>query len=164
MKTRLCFIFIVFMLTSCGYHLRGWNQESIDFGDLYVESRADAEFNALLDSSLNQHKVTRVTEKESAQYLLVIHQRDKQKRIASVDSEGRAREYELLHRLVFSFADVQGQLVSRQREIVTRQDMRFSSDALLAKEQEARQTFDDMALRAVNTMFRQLSVMMTKQD
>lgn len=79
-----------------------------------------------------------VDKAEAATAVLSIHRERYGRRVLSVDSAGRASEYELSLRVVFSLSGSDGEMLARQDEVSLLRDYRFDPDNVLASgDQEA---------------------------
>lgn len=145
------------LLSGCGFHLRGavplpevMARTAISGGDgseLYYEVE-----NALLNAGA---AVAESVEEASA--VLILHSQRLERRVLSVDAAGRAAEYELVLRLVFSLRDqADGRMLADNQRISVVRDFAFDPDNVLAKGDEEAMLRSEMYRFAVAQMMRQL--------
>ena len=120
------------MVTACGFQLRGVRPLLPELSVTYI--RAEDPNGALVSALRRQLTASgaRVTRRqEEATAVLEILQDHADRRVLSVGSTGKAREYELHHKLVFRLLDAAGkEILSRQELSLTREFVFDETDVL----------------------------------
>lgn len=102
MKSRSANVLLIFLLTAmfisaCGFNARGSGRQSGSqlVGQLYIEG--DASVLRSLRNELTAQQVQFATIRGDADTVVILDNEILSRRVASVNSEGRVSEYELLH-------------------------------------------------------------------
>lgn len=145
------------LLSSCGFHLRGAPVLPEVMARTYVTGGDGSELYYEVENALLNAGAEVVDSADSASAVLILHSQRLERRVLSVDPEGRAAEYELVLALVFSLRDQAGGrvLADNQRVSVVR-DFGFDPDNVLAKGDEEAMLRSEMYRFAVAQMMRQL--------
>ena len=170
-KIKFIFLFLVgLLIVSCGFHLRG-NQ---DISDVLPEIKTQginkhSDFGRELYRTLTAAKVNILDESNT---VLIIKQNNVSKRVLSVDSAGRANQYELNYELRFSLMEIiQGESLkygnSKQlnkfvdlvpeQTIHEKREYLFDADLILAKADEENRLISDMRQSVILQLVRRLS-------
>jgi LPS-assembly lipoprotein len=143
-------------VAGCGFHLRG--QSSLPFDTLYIEAAETSGFAADLKRSIRYGSQTKLVDShESAQAVLHILSEIKEKKILSLNSAGRVREFELYYRVLFKVTDQNKNNLIPATEIFMKRDFTFNDAQVLAKESEEALLYRDMQNDAVQQMMRRLN-------
>ncbi|MGB0128988.1 MAG: LPS assembly lipoprotein LptE [Rhodocyclaceae bacterium] len=143
------------LLTACGFHLRG--PQSLPFKTIYVGS-PNSELSAALRRSIRTSGSTEVVdEPKEAEAVLTIVSEAKQKRILSLNAEGRVREFELRYTFAFRVNAKDGREIVPQNQILLTRDFSFNDSAVLAKEQEEALLYRDMQNDLVQQIMRRMA-------
>ncbi|MBI5041956.1 MAG: hypothetical protein HZB57_12390 [Gammaproteobacteria bacterium] len=133
------------LLTACGFHLRGDVKLDAQLSKVYIEG-ADP-YDALvreLTRSLTTTGVAVVEDSKDATAVLHILKNSGSRRVLSVSSAGKVREYELYQTLEFKVRDTAGrELLAPQRLELTRAYL-FDKEDVLAKSNEEEMLRRDM--------------------
>ena len=144
------------VLNSCGFQLRG--QAAIPYQTLFVETPGYSLFANDLERAIRSGSDTKVvTSRDDAQAILRILSEQQEKRILSLSSGGRVREFELRYRLNYRLTDRAGNDLAPPGQIDLRRDMTYDDTQVLAKESEEQLLYRDMKKDAVQQMLRRLS-------
>lgn len=152
-------------LSACGFRLRG----AVELPPAMQETRITgvAEYAPLtvqLRRLLSGSGARVLPADAPASATLVISGEELKKRVLSVDSQGRAAEYELTYRFYFEVLDgEQGVLVARQNVELVR-DYRFDPDNVLATGAEEAQIREDMYRFAASQAMRRISATLRQKD
>ena len=119
-------------LTSCGFHLRGAVELPPAMARTFIAGAENSPLYYELESALLAAGGQVVESAEAADAILTLHSARYGRRVLSVDSAGRASEYELSLRVAFSLSDNGGELLARQDEVSVLRDYRFDPDNVLA--------------------------------
>ena len=92
----LFIVLSVYLLTACGFHLRGAVELSPEITPIFLEQGADNALNRELRALLSQSGKNNLTQtKSEAKAVLNIVSAREKKRVVAVDDSGRARQYDL---------------------------------------------------------------------
>ncbi len=144
---------VVFLLTACGYHLRG----SIDLPEslqkMYVRG-ASIELSDALKQAFKSTSGKLVSNVAEAGMILNVIEEDYRRRTVSISSSGYSNEYELIYRLVFDLIDKNGtEIVAAQRiEVSQAYFNQQSSDTVLSKENEEQILRKELYQKAVRSV------------
>jgi LPS-assembly lipoprotein len=123
------------MLGACGFQLRG--AYSLPFETIHVAQPETSELRALIKRNIEGSTQTRVVDDaKDAQATLSILADSPVKRIMSLNSAGRVREYQLVRTFTFRVSDAKGQDYIPLSTFSITRDMTFDDAALLSKEAE----------------------------
>ena len=150
-------LFLVAMsLSACGFQLRG--QAAIPYQALFIETTGYSLFANDLERAIRSGSKTRVVRnREQAQAILKIAGEAREKRILSLSTGGKVREFELRYRVAYRLVDQAGNDLAPAGEIDLRRDMTYDDTQVLAKESEEIFLYKDMKTDAVQQMLRRLS-------
>ncbi len=153
----IALLVLAMSLASCGFQLRG--QAAIPYQTLYIETGGYSVFANDLERAIRAGSQTRVVDsREEAEAILIILGEAQEKRILSLSSGGKVREFELRYRVSYRLTDRAGNDLSPPGQIDLRRDMTYDDTQVLAKESEEQLLFRDMKTDAVQQMLRRLSV------
>jgi len=108
MMTKNSVVFmLMFLLTACGYHLRGAIELPEALQKIYVRG-ASAELTNVIATTFRSASGELVATAAEAGMILNIINEDYQRRTISIDSSGYSNEYDLVYRLTFDLLDNQG--------------------------------------------------------
>ena len=142
-----------FLLTACGYHLRGEIELPESLRKMYVHG-ASVELSDAIKQAFRSTTGEIVQNSADAGMVLSIIDEDYRRRTVSISSSGYSNEYDLIYRLVFDLIDKDGnELVSAQRiEVSQAYFNQQSSDTVLSKENEEQVLRKELYLKAVRSV------------
>ena len=151
------------LLNGCGFHLRGAIVLPESLSTVSIQGTTEySELGRVLYRSLRRAGVSIVPEDEAVLHLQILRN-EIQRRVLSVDANGKANEYELKHLLRYTATDRQGAPVLREQDISTTRTYRFDPNSLLAKGDEEQTLRKDIIRSSAQQMLRQLSAAMHHQ-
>lgn len=151
-----------FLIINCGFHLRGNQDISSVLPEVKVVGvNQYSELGRELIRALNNSKVNVLDESAT---VLTVTQNNISKRVLSLDSAGRANQYELNYRLSFSLQkkvqgdDNKSQLVDlvAAQHISEKREYLFDANLVLAKTDEEIKLNNDMRQSAILQLLRRL--------
>ena len=165
------------MILSCGFHLRGSQDLSVVLPEIKIQGvNKHSDFGRDLYRALTAAKVNIIDESNT---VLIITQNNISKRVLSLDSAGRANQYELNYQLNFSLQEIiHGEslkygnskqldkfvdLVSAQT-INEKREYLFDANLVLAKADEESRLISDMRQAAILQLVRRLSFSLKKSQ
>lgn len=144
-------------LTACGFHLRGIG--SVPFETLYIQDSGAPSISRDLRRSLKANGVKILPTAKGAQGSLDMMSETGEKRILSLASNGRVREYQLIYRVVFRIRDAGEELWGPTQTVEQRRDFAYDDSQTLAKEGEEARLNNDMRSDVVREILRRVSVL-----
>ncbi len=155
---RIPILLLALFLAACGFHLRGAVSLPADLQALAVTGTPEnGPLWRVLRDALPRAG-GRLASVAGADAVLVITSERLSRRVLSVDSQGRAQEYELTYTLGYRLDTPEGQPRLDARTLVVNRQYRFDPDAILAKGEEERRLEAEMRRAAVSRMLRQITV------
>ena len=147
-------------LVGCGFHLRGATVGDVVMPAIYIDATrqtaGDADIHRLLEKWLHQQDTRVTTAKEQAQWTVVLYPENRNRRVASVDANGKAQEYELRYQLRFDVRDSQGTLLLPARVVSVTRQYAFNAEAVLSNAGEEQDLWHAMQQDAVGQIGYQL--------
>lgn len=145
----------VLLLQGCGFHLRGTLEGSADMPLTYVQGSAAP--GGIRTALSRADKITGNIDQAEAVLNVVSEKFDR--RVLSVDSNGRVSEYEIFYAVDFTVQDKTGkQLIGPQTVSLVR-DYRFDETQVLGKDTEEAGLRQDMVRDAAQQILRRLQVL-----
>jgi LPS-assembly lipoprotein len=145
-------------LIACGFHLRG----PLELPPALKETRI-AGVAAFAPLTLELKKVltnagAKVVSPSSKTFLstITISNESYERRVLSVDSQGRAAEYGLVYSFYFEVSDDKGKVLVPSQKIELVRDYRFDPNNVLAKDAEEAKIHSDMISFAVRQLIRRV--------
>ncbi len=157
MDRRGFFLVVLPLIAACGFHLRGevtlpaWLQRVQVTGEPRYGEVAE-----MLAHFLVAAGATPVERPARGDAVIVIEGEGRQRRILSVDSGGRPREYELSYRLDYSVRGADGELWLPRRSVMRTKEYTFDEADVLGKSTEREELWSELRRRAVGAVVDQL--------
>ena len=150
------------LAAGCGFHLRGAVDLPPAFAAIHLTGPAAAGATGrALAAALAEGGARTVATRGEADAVLEVIAAAARRRVASVDAQGRATEYELRHTLTFRVTDGEGRELLPEQTVVRTGDFLFNPDNVLgAADEEAllrRRLLEESARLAVGRMARALA-------
>lgn len=138
----------LYLLTACGFHLRGPVELSAEITPIFIEqSGGDSVLNRELHTLLSQSgkKLLALTRSEAKAILDIVSSKEK-KRVVAVDNRGRARQYDLSYVLHYRLTGKNIPQVGNDNVSVLnlRRSLNFDPDNVLAIDHEVENLYNDM--------------------
>lgn len=132
------------LLYGCGFHLAGEGNFATELNNTHIQSTSSSnEMLRLLEKNLRSNQIN-VVDAESATALLRILHEETEKVVLTVDSDGKAREFELLLRITFEVKRVDNTVLLDQQVIDLNRDFVFDKSDLLGTNEEEQELFSEM--------------------
>lgn len=157
MKRLPILLLLAALLSACGFHLRGAVALPPELRALAVTGTPEnGPLWRVLRDALPRAG-GRLTGPAAADAVLVITAENLSRRVLSVDSRGRAQEYELRYLLAYRLDSAEGRPLLDARRLTVLRQYRFDPDAVLAKGEEERRLQEEMRREAVGRLLRQIT-------
>ncbi len=143
-------------LTSCGFHLREAVELPAPMARTYIVGAASSDLYYELESALLAAGGQVVDAAEAASATLTIHGERYGRRVLSVDSAGRASEYELSLHVSYSLNAADGSVLAGRDEVSLLRDYRYDPENVLASVTQEEVLQNEMRRFAVRQILRRL--------
>ncbi len=148
-------IVAVFVVASCGFHLRG--QANYAFSSIFVNVTGAPVFEAELKRTLQGAGSAKVAPNAaSAQVILDVPPIGEEKDVLSLSAGGSVQEYALVMRVNFRLHDADGADWLPAGEIVVRRSYTFNATEVLARDAEEQRLLHEMQTDAIAQLIRRL--------
>ena len=139
------FLFCVILLFhACGFHLAGEGSFSEEVSNTHVQaSSSSKELIRLLEKNLVTNKIN-VVKSEEATALLNILSEETERVVLTLDSDGKAREYELLLNITFEVKTPNNSTLLKPQTISLNRDFVFDKSDLLGANEEEQDLYNEM--------------------
>ncbi len=142
------------LLVACGFQLRGMT--AVSFTSIHLQGQT-LSISKALRSNLEANNIKILATADNAELLLEFTGEDSEKRILSLSGGGVVREYELFYRVRYRLRGADDELWSPEQTLEARRDFSYSDAALLAKQNEETQLYENMRSDVTNNLMRRLS-------
>jgi len=137
-------ILLTTLVYGCGFHLADERVFSAELNNTHIQSASSSKgLVRLLEKNLRSNKIS-VVGADSATALLRILSEETQRVVLTVDSDGKAREFELLLRITFDVKRPDNTNLLDQQVINLNRDFIFDKSALLGAKEEEQVLFNEM--------------------
>ncbi len=138
---------LISLIQACGFQLRGALDLSQDISPIYLQQNNLFELGREIQSLLNANKLQIAENENQAKAQLALLSEIRSRRVLSVDSNGRVREYLLNYTVNFSIKIKQTTGINqqdRQDTISVRRSLVFDPEAVIAVVNESEILYKDM--------------------
>ena len=133
------------ILSGCGFQLRGAYHLPEAMQTTYIETvQPKSDFIRSLKRSLKSSGINISDNASENAAVLKIFKEQKRKRILSVDSKGRAREYALTYAVSFSIKNLQKEFEIEKQTIQIDRDFVFDTEDVLGNSREEAKLYQEM--------------------
>ncbi|MGD8933445.1 MAG: LPS assembly lipoprotein LptE [Gammaproteobacteria bacterium] len=137
-------LLIACAVAACGFHLRGSYNLPEHLSPLFIDKDSmSLELYRELRSALVASGVGLTDDAAAASSVLKVNKEQRSRDVISVDTLGRAREYRLIYRLVFSLQASGEALIDKSNIQLTR-NLLFDPETVLGVAQEREYVYADM--------------------
>jgi LPS-assembly lipoprotein len=143
--------FLAFLLTACGYHLRGMGETTVKFKNVYLEGASGP----LRDQFYDQLRVSSaklVDNPKGADLHVKVFNENFRSRSVSLNASGRSNEFELNYRLEFQLAGANQAFLPADRPLAITRAYFNDQQEILAKNNEEHVIRVEMYRQAVRTI------------
>ena len=153
---RILLVLATLLISACGFHLRG--DYSLPFETLYIGLPEISDLRAVIKRTVEASTQTRIVDsaKEAEATLLVLAD-TQEKKILSLNSAGRVREFQLTRTFVFKVVDGKNGVFLPQRALAISREMTFDDSAVLSKAAEEGLLWRDIQNDLVQQLLRRLA-------
>ncbi|MCW8909561.1 MAG: LPS assembly lipoprotein LptE [Gammaproteobacteria bacterium] len=154
---------LVLLVTGCGFHLRGAYQLPEAMEKTYVQTKnQNSELIRSLKRNLKANNIALAENITEATAILTVSSETQNKRVLSVDSRGRAREYELNYEVSFNLQDKSSYFIVVQQTLKLEREFLFDTEDILGKGREEATLIKDMQQDMVRLILLRLQSVVNK--
>lgn len=156
---NILIILSIFILSGCGFHLRGHNlnERPFPFTSLYLKGGDSSPFMASLRDNLELYKIKLADSPATADLTLQLVHELRDKQINALSSGGIVQEYGLRYAVSVRAYDKENRDWLPADDISLQRILTYDPAQVLAKEMEEQLLFRDMTSDAVQQVLRRLS-------
>ena len=147
-------ILVLLTLNACGFQLRGAMDLSQDISPVYLQQNAAFELGREIKSILVANKIAIAEYANTANTRLTIVKENKEQRVLSVDSSGRAKEYLITYTVLFTIKIKQQE--ATDESVAISRSLLFDTEAVLAVTNQAEVLYKDMKRDAARLILQKL--------
>ena len=163
MQNSIILILIVGLLQSCGFRLRGASELPNTVKFAVIDGVAQySDLGHAIKQQLVSSGAKVLTKADVDTMHFVVIKNEFSKRVLSVDSSGRANEYELSYRYAMRVLDSKGKLLVPEREINLNRNYIYDLNNALAKSDEEASIKLQMISLAVRQSMRRIGIKLTQ--
>ncbi len=155
--TLILILASILLLSACGFRLRGAVVLPEAMQVTTIQGGGTELRNEIRDV-LQSAGAEVVPEATPAASRLIIMGEDSDRRVLSVGSAGKAREYELYYKLTYSLRGPEGAILVPEQSISMTRDYEYDPDNVLSSEQEENAIRAEMQQLAIRQMLRRVQV------
>jgi len=144
-------------VSACGFQLRGVG--SLPFESLYVQDTGAPSIERELKRSLKSSGVRLESAPEQAQASLDLMSEHFEKKILSLSSAGKVKEYDVIYRVIFRMREAGSEVWESPQTVELHRDYTYSDTELLAKDYEEARLAVNMRTDAVREIMRRVGSM-----
>lgn len=145
-------------LAACGFRMRG--SLPLPFESVYIEAPANSPIAQELARNIRSGSTTRVADTRAAAAAVIeIIGETRERDVAAVDAQGRAREYRVRLRVAFRVRDAKGKDLLAATTLNLGRDLFARDEQMLAREYEEAQLYQDMLIDASQQILRRLAAL-----
>lgn len=151
------FIFLLFCLTSCGFHLRGSIPLAPPLYKLYLETKDPyGPLSQNIRQFLKMSGVTLVQKPEESTAILVILQEATSQQLLGISGTQQTRQYNLILNVAFQVTDPSGKVLVPPQVVSEVRSFTIKSDQILAGSNESANLYTQMRQSIVYSMMTRL--------
>ena len=165
------FVLLTLVISGCGFQLRGAIDISTEVSPLYLQQNSVFELAREIKTLLATNNIEVVSDPAQSNSQLVLLNESKQRRVISVDGNGRAREYSLTYSVNFTMTvqkageqagDVG--IAPKQETVSLTRSLIFEPEAVLAVTNEVEIFYKEMRGNAARSILLKLQARSRKQS
>jgi LPS-assembly lipoprotein len=162
-QTRIFLIGLLLLLSACGYHLRGQMEISEEMKKIAMQS-ASSNLVSAMKQLLRGSGAQLVSNPSDGGVTIKVLDEQMQRRVLSLDSTGRANEFELSYRLDYQLLDAKGKNLSEKPRHLELYRSYFNDQIdILAKNNEESVIREEIYRQAAKRILSQARMLLQKR-
>jgi len=150
-------LLLVSTLVACGYHMRGAVTLPPEMHTTWIQGNSNSQLVRALRRNLTVSKINVVSDKTEGAATLSITRDKISRRILSIGSDGKAREFMLLYEVDYQLKGIDGKPVHDQQKVSLQRSYLFDPNDVLAAGQEEATLRREMVRDMADLILRRLS-------
>ncbi len=142
---------MAFLLSACGYHLRGALELPAGLKNVYLEG-GSGQLQEQFNSAMKTSSVGIASSPETAGMIVRIFNEDNQRRILSLSSTGTANDFELEYRFDYELVDSKNKVLMPRQSVEIKREYYNDQVAVIAKGNEETVIRNEMYQQAVRSI------------
>jgi len=142
----------------CGFKLRGMSADARQLPVIFIHSERGSALATEVHKVFRQAGVRMASRRELAEWVLMLGNEQRRRRVLSVGVSGKVREYELQYRVEYSLAVRDEQRAIDAQTLTLFRDYSFSGSDVLAKDDEEEMLYQGMQRQAAEIILRRLLI------
>jgi len=153
----VCLVLLL-ALTGCGFKLRGAYLLGEAYSQTYLQpqGRVDRQLLQTLRLGFEASGGEVVAQRGEAGAIIILQREVSERRVLTVSSSAKVREYELYYGIDFEVKDRAGDNLVRRQRVELRRDYLFDEDEVLAKDTEEALIRQEMVVDAAQQILRRI--------
>jgi LPS-assembly lipoprotein len=156
---KISLILLLSLLSACGYHLRGNIELPAGMENIYLES-ASGMLQQEMRKALKSSQGKLVGSADKAGIVIKFAKEDLNTRVMSINTAGRANQFQLIYDLVFSIYDPTGKLILADQDVNIKREYFNDQTDILGKSNEESVIRLEMYQQAVNSIVYRINLAM----
>jgi LPS-assembly lipoprotein len=153
---RIIVVFF-FFLSACGYHLRGDIELPQGMENIYMEA-ASGMLQAEMTKALKSSQGKLVSSAAEAGVQIKISKEQMTSRVMSINTAGRANQFQLIYQVMFSIYDASNKLLLADQNVQIKREYFNDQTEILGKNNEETVIRLEMYQQAVSSMMSRISL------
>ncbi|MDP3561883.1 MAG: LPS assembly lipoprotein LptE [Legionellaceae bacterium] len=134
---RAFLVFVIFFLSSCGFHLRGMIDMPTWLNNVaIIIEKGHRDLKPLLQEQLEAYHIRVTSDITHARYWLIIEQDSEQQHITSVSSSTTPRQYQMTYTVRYKLQEANGKTIIPPCNVVTTRQLTVNSNRILGSNDE----------------------------
>lgn len=142
---------MAFLLSACGYHLRGALELPAGLKNVYLEG-GSGQLQEQFNSAMKTSSVGIASSPETAGMIVRIFNEDNQRRVLSLSSTGTANDFELEYRFDYELVDSKNKVLMPRQSVEIKREYYNDQVAVIAKGNEEAVIRNEMYQQAVRSI------------
>ena len=160
---RMTTLFLMLLVTSCGWHLRGHNSQLTAIESVHISAaNRQSQLVEILKRQLIANDITVEENASDARYGIVILDQRGSRRVATINTSARVSEYRLVEEVDVVILDSSGKNVLPSTTLSSEKVYEFDEDNVHAKDDEANLLKTEMHHALVRQILARLRLISTK--
>jgi LPS-assembly lipoprotein len=159
---KITLAFALLLLTACGYHLRGDIELPPGLENIYIEA-ASGMLQQEMQEALKSSQVKVANSATEAGLIIKFSNEEMTSRIISLNTSGRANQFQLIYQLMFSIYEPSGNLLLGDQNVNIKREYFNDQTAVLGKSNEESVIRTEMYKQAVSSIMSRLSLAMASK-
>ncbi len=151
LKFVLLFL-IILLAQACGFHLAGEGEFSDELSNTHIQAFSSSrDLIRLVEKNLRSNQINIVNEDDATALLRILNE-ETERVVLTLDSDGKAREFELLLKINFDVIRPDNSILLNKQNIELKRDFVFDKNDLLGTNEEEQELYNEMRNDATKLM------------